>query len=417
MKIRNLFPAFAGFTLVALASLSASAQVARIEGTVVKAGTKDPVVGADVQIVRTDIKGNYDVKSDKKGSFLHAGIPLTGTYTIIVSAPSFQPSYFAGIKPGGDPIKFELNPGDGSKLTIDDIKRAQSSAPPAAAGGSGSGGGNQKQPSAAEIKKAQEEYEKKKAENDKLKAEHENMKKLFDQGRQLAQNKDYSGAVTAFNEAAKLDADQVAIWANLSLALFNRGATELNGGQRDQAKQDFSDSVNAASKAIELLDTQSKDPAKANDPNLKKNKIDYLNLRIKPASVLAERFGDPAQSEICVKDYQTIIDLSDDAEVKKATKAKIAQGYFQMGKVPESTAIFEEILKTDPNNLDALYGLGLNYSLDETKKQAVVELWKKFMEKAPANDTRVAAVEEGIKSLGIPLSTVEKGGKGGKKKP
>src|SRR5262245_23557102 len=199
MKIRNLFPAFAGFTLVALASMSASAQVARIDGTVVKNHTKDPVVGAEVQIVRTDIKGNYDVKTDKKGSFLHAGIPLTGTYTIIVSAPSLQPSYFAGVKPGGDPIKFELNPGDGSKLTIDDIKRAQSSAPPAAAGGSGSGGGNQKQPSAAEIKKAQEEYEKKKAENDKLKTEHENMKKLFDQGRQLAQNKDYSGAVTAFN--------------------------------------------------------------------------------------------------------------------------------------------------------------------------------------------------------------------------
>jgi tetratricopeptide (TPR) repeat protein len=415
MKIRNLFPAFAGFTLVALASMSASAQVARIEGTVVKADTKDPVVGAEVQIVRTDIKGNYDVKTDKKGSFLHAGIPLTGTYTIIVSAPSLQPTFFAGVKPGGEPIKFELNAGDGSKLTIDDIKRAQSSAPAAAAGGGG--GGNQKQPSAAEVKKAQEEYEKKKAENEKLKAEHENMKKFFDQGRQLAQNKDYSGAVTAFNEAAKLDAEQVAIWANLSLALFNRGATELNGGQRDQAKQDFSDSVNAASKAIALLDTQSKDPAKANDPNTKKNKIDYLNLRIKPAAVLAERFGDPAQSEICVKDYQTIIDLSDDPEVKKATKAKIAQGYFQMGKVAESTAIFEEILKIDPNNLDALYGLGLNYSLDESKKQAVVELWKKFMEKAPPNDTRVAAVEEGIKSLGIPLSTIEKGGKGGKKKP
>ncbi|MBO0721260.1 MAG: carboxypeptidase regulatory-like domain-containing protein [Blastocatellia bacterium] len=425
MKIRNLIPAFAGFALIALASVSAFAQVARIEGSVTKADTKEPIVGAVVQIVRTDIKGNYDVKTDKKGNFLHAGIPLTGTYTIIVSAPGCQPSYFAGIKPGGDPIKFDLNPGDGSKLTIDDIKRAQSGTP--ATGGASAAGGsgnqkqptaNQKQPTAAEIKKAQEEYEKKKAENDKLKAEHENMKKLFDQGRQLAQNKDYSGAVNAFNEAAKLDAEQQAIWANLSLALFNRGATQLNANQRDAAKQDFVDSINAASKAIDLLDAQSKDPAKGNDPNLKKNKIDYLNLRIKPASVLAERYNDSAQFDVCVKDYQTIVDLTDDAVLKNATKAKIAQGYFQFGKVAESTAIYQDILKADPNNLDALYGLGLNYTIDETKKQEVVELWKRFMEKAPSTDSRVAAVEEGIKSLGIPLSSVEKsGGKGGKKKP
>jgi tetratricopeptide (TPR) repeat protein len=412
MKIRNIFPAFASCALIAMASVSAFAQVARIEGTIVKAGTTEPVVGAEVQIVRTDIKGNYNVKSDKKGAFLHAGIPLTGTYTIIVSAPGFQPSYFAGIKPGGEPIKFDLNPGDGSKLTIDDIKRAQTSAPPA-----GSGGGNQKQPSAAEVKKAQEEYEKKRAENEKLKADHESMKKLFDQGRQLAQNKDYAGAVNAFNEAARLDAEQQAVWANLSLALFNRGATQLNANQRDPAKQDFIDSVNAASKAIELLDKQSSDPAKANDPNLKKNKIDYLNLRIRPASVLAERFNDTAHIDIMIKDYQTIIDLSDDPEVKKATKSKIAQSYFQMGKMPESSAIYEEILKTDPNNLDALYGLGLNLSADQSKSKEAAALWQKFLEKAPETDSRVAIVKEGIKSLGIEAITPKADDRGRRRRP
>jgi tetratricopeptide (TPR) repeat protein len=413
MKIRNIFPAFASCALMALTSVSAFAQVARIEGTVAKAGTTEPVVGAEVQIVRTDIKGNYNVKSDKKGAFLHAGIPLTGTYTILVSAPGFQPTYFAGVKPGGEPIKFDLNPGDGSKLTIDDIKRAQTSAPPAAGGS----GGGQKQPSTAEIKKAQEEFEKKKAENEKLKADHENMKKLFDQGRQLAQNKDYSGAVTAFNEAAKLDAEQQAIWANLSLALFNRGATQLNANQRDPAKQDFVDSVNAASKAIALLDAQSSDPAKANDPNLKKSKVDYLNLRIKPASVLSERFGDTAHAEIMVKDYQAIIDLSTDPEVKKATKAKIAQSYFQMGKIPESSAIYEEILKDDQNNLDALYGLGLNLSLDPSKSKDAAALWQKFLEKAPATDSRVAMVKEGIQSLGIPQATPKADEKGRRRRP
>src|SRR5215213_9517458 len=70
MKIKNLSWAFAVCTLMALLALSASAQVGRIEGDVLKTGTTEPIVGAQVEIVRTDIKGSYPVKTDKKGHFL-----------------------------------------------------------------------------------------------------------------------------------------------------------------------------------------------------------------------------------------------------------------------------------------------------------------------------------------------------------
>ena len=155
MKIKHLSQVFAGCALIALASLTASAQVGRLEGDVVKADTKEPVVGAEVQIERTDIKGSYPVKTDKKGHFLHAGVPLTGTYTILVSAPGCAPTFLTNVRAiNSEPVKIELSNGDGKKLTMADVKGIQSSAP--------KGGGQQM--SAADQKKAQEEYEKKRAE-------------------------------------------------------------------------------------------------------------------------------------------------------------------------------------------------------------------------------------------------------------
>lgn len=404
MKIKHILSVVA---MIALASLTATAQTGRLEGDVVKADTKEPIVGAEVQIERTDIKGSYPVKTDKKGHFLHAGVPYVGTYTILVSAPGCQPDFIQGIRGGhSELIKFELRSGDGKKLALADLKALQANAPK---------GGQQM--SAADQKKALEEYEKKRAEveakNKKMTEEHESMKKLFDQGLQLAANKDYPGAINAYSEAAKLDPEQQAIWGNLSVAFFNRGATQLNAGQRDAAKQDFLDSINAASKALSLLDAQMSDPTKANDPNLKKTKIDYLKLKIKPEAVLTERYGDVAQAEAVIKDYQAIVEASDDPATKMDNRAKIAQTHFQVGKVPEATAVYQEMLQAAPDNLDALFGLGMIHSLNEESKSEAVAMWKKFLEKAPDTDTRVAMVQEGIKSLGVNLSTIksEKGGK------
>src|ERR1700691_4136914 len=62
-------PAVAGLTAsfgLLLLSLPAFAQTTTIEGTVQGPDGK-PVAGAVVKIERTDVKGNYPVKTDKKG--------------------------------------------------------------------------------------------------------------------------------------------------------------------------------------------------------------------------------------------------------------------------------------------------------------------------------------------------------------
>jgi tetratricopeptide (TPR) repeat protein len=395
MKIMKLMSVFISCALVSLAAMSVFAQVGRIEGSVVKKGTTEPIVGAEVQIARTDIKGNYDVKTDKKGVFLHAGVPYVGTYTIIISAPGFAPYFMTGIRPTGEVMKVELEPGDGRKLTLDDVKKMQSSP----------GGSAQKQMSAAEMKKAQEEYDKKKAEieaqNKRNKEDFENMKKFFEQGQQLAANKDYNGAVTAYNEAAKIDPEQQAIWANLALALYNRGVTNLNESlkdvsKRDLAKQDFNDSINAVGKALALVEPQLADPAKG--AQAKKSKSQYLKIKADSESLLARRLGAGDMAAAAVKDYKEAGDLSDNPADKKNFELKGAETLFDSGKAEEAVAAYQGILTSDPENIEALYKLGLAYA-SVAKFQDSANTLQKFLDKAPETDPRVPEVKAVIKDL------------------
>ena len=87
----------AGLTAIAvLLSVIASAQTSQIEGTVkIKAedGTLKPVVGALVDIYRMDVKGHWEVNTDKSGHFIRLGLPIQGTYLFVASGPGMQPYY------------------------------------------------------------------------------------------------------------------------------------------------------------------------------------------------------------------------------------------------------------------------------------------------------------------------------------
>ncbi|QQS47884.1 MAG: tetratricopeptide repeat protein [Acidobacteriota bacterium] len=391
MKIKKFLTALSGCALLALVSISVSAQVGRIEGTVVKAGTGEPIAGAEVRIERTDIKGSYPVKTDKKGVFLHAGIPYVGTYTLIFSAPECAPYFLTGVRPIGDPIKVELQSGDGRKLTLDDVKKMQSAAP----------AGPQKQMSAEEVKKQQAEYDKKKAEIEKQKAEFDNMKKLFEQGQQLASNKDYPGAINAYTEASKLDPEQQAIWGNLALAHYNRGVTYINESlkdmsKRDLAKQDFNDSINAIDKALALNETALSDPAKS--AVAKKSKSQYLKIKADAESLLAKRLGVMEAADGAVRDYKAAAALSDSADEKKSFELKAAETYFEAGMAEQAVTAYQAILTGDPQNIEALYKLGLAYA-SVAKFQESADTLQKFIDNAPENDARVAEVKAVIKDL------------------
>src|SRR5688500_17913607 len=99
MTGKYFFGALAVAVLLVFASISAVAQVGELRGTVMMKqadGTKVPLADAQIDDFRTDIKGEYKTKTNKKGEFVFAGIPFVGTYVVAASHPTATPNWVDG---------------------------------------------------------------------------------------------------------------------------------------------------------------------------------------------------------------------------------------------------------------------------------------------------------------------------------
>ena len=123
---RYLFATFALTVLIVSTAGLAAGQAGQLRGHVVMKqadGTTVPAAGATVDVFRTDISGKYETKTDKKGDFVFAGIPFTGTYIVAISMAGARPDWLPNVKAGRDvDYAFTLTPGDGSRLTLDQMK-------------------------------------------------------------------------------------------------------------------------------------------------------------------------------------------------------------------------------------------------------------------------------------------------------
>lgn len=229
MKLRDLGLSLAGMLMCAYGAL---AQTAVMEGNV-KGEDGKPVQGAVIKITRTDIKGNYQVKTDKKGHFLYAGLPL-GIYDVSVEIGGAAKDSVKGVRLHGDmpPIDFDL---------------AKS-----AAGGPGEQGG-QTQPAAQDATRGMSAQQKAELEK-QLKEREEAMKKnkelndAFNAGMTAAQAKQWDQAIASFNKASELDAKQHVVWAQLAEAEMNFAATKSGA----EADAETAKGLDAYQKAIDL---------------------------------------------------------------------------------------------------------------------------------------------------------------------
>jgi tetratricopeptide (TPR) repeat protein len=229
MKLRDLALSLAGMLMFAFGAL---AQTAVMEGNV-KGEDGKPVQGAVIKITRTDIKGNYQVKTDKKGHFLYAGLPL-GMYDVTVEIGGAVKDSYKGVRLRSDlpPIDFDL-------------------AKSAAAGSGGQAG--QAQPAAQDTTRGMTAQQKAELEK-QLKEREEAMKKnkelndAFNAGMTAAQAKQWDQAIASFNKASELDAKQHVVWAQLAEAEMNFAAAKSGA----EADAETAKGLDAYQKAIEL---------------------------------------------------------------------------------------------------------------------------------------------------------------------
>ena len=138
------------------------------------------------------------------------------------------------------------------------------------------------------------------------------------------------------------------------------------------------------------------DPQKG--PQAKKSKAAYLKSKADAEGLLAKKLGVMDMIEPAVKDYREIAESAETPADKVKYQLSAAEVYFDGGKPEEAVTAYTSIIEANPDNLDAIYKLGLAYA-SVAKFQESANTFQKFLDKAPETDARVPEVKAVLKDL------------------
>jgi len=384
--------------LAMILAVNTYAQTTHIEGTVKlkgEDGIAKPVPDAVVDIYRTDIKGQWTVKTDKQGVYRRLGMPITGTFLVVVSGEGLTPTYINNIRLAQTNIvDLIVNPGDGAKLTFEQVQ--------AQIAQQRSGGGQPSMSAAdrAKLEAARKEQETKAAENKALQANFNEARAHYNAGIDMIKTKNYQGALSEFEQAANVDVGKHEAFKELSFkanaqiaeAHYQVGADLFNQKNRAEAKPHFEKAIAAINKAIEVAATDTK-------PETQNELLVYYNILEKNASLLVEHFGATGDLDAWVATLNKAEAI--DAPNKNKWVVKKANMYRFAGRTDEAVTAYKAVLAADPSNLDALYNLGLTLiaSSEKAHIQEGANALGDFAKNAPATDGRVPAVKEALEAV------------------
>ena len=322
-RLYRSLPALLGLIVF---SFAASAQTSSMAGKV-KGEDGQPLQNALVHIDRTDIKGSYKVKSNKKGEYFHAGLPL-GNYTVSVEVNGkvHDSLTVKGVRTrlGDEPtaVDFDLQ---AEKRKQEGIK---------AAAESGTLTKEQARDMSPEQRAAMEKAIKDQAAS---MAKNKVLNDAFNAGMQALNTQQYDAAIASFVKAGELDPKQGVVWANLAEAYVKSAKTKTGDEKMAVMEKGFE----AYGKALEL-------------------KPDDASAHNNFALALADGRKFPeAQAE-----------LTKAAQIDPANAGKY---YYNLGALLVNNAqlepageAFKKAIDADPNYADAHYQYGI-YLISKAK--------------------------------------------------
>lgn len=410
---KHFFSALAVAVLIALAAVPALAQTGELRGRVFMKQADDqtvPLADAQIDVFRTDMKGEYKTKTNKKGEFVFAGLPFIGTYVVAASHPTAAPNFVPGVKVGRDiPYEITVTPGNGKRLTFEEIKSVGGGNPnPPAEGSSGGGESAVDKAKLEELRKKNEEIE---ASNKKVTEVNAIIQRTFKGGNDAlagatlaikANNSDqaiqkYTEAVAQFDEGIAADPEQPALLTNKAVALKGRGVERYNATIRSKtmddaarsatleaAKADFKAAAEASTKAVALLKAQTTptDPAELDRYN--RNKYAALLTNAESMRLFVSKV-DPSEAEAGLAVFKDYMAVEPDAAKKSKAQIDAAQMLLDSGQADKALAEFQAILTTQPDSPEANLGAGLAlYSVqDKAKFQEAANYLQRFVDVAP----------------------------------
>lgn len=396
--------------LIAFAAVTAFAQVGELRGTVYMQqadGSKAPLADATIDVFRTDIKGDYHTKTNKKGEFVFAGLPFVGEYTIVASHPTANPNFLSKFKVGRQiPADIVVTPGNGKKLTLEETKSI-APGPPAGSGGSSGSESATDRAKREEMAKKNAEIE---ATNKKITASNEIVNQTFKAGNEAlaaastaskAKNftesiQRYTDAIAQYDQGLAADAEQPALLTNKAVAMKGRAIDRYNStitGQLDDAakgaaletaKADFRGAAEAGNKAVTLLKAQTTPTDPAELDRLNKNKYAAMITYAEAMRLFVSKV-DGTKADDGIAAFKDYIAIETDPVKKKQAQLDSAQMLLDAGAADKAFEEFKLLVTEQPDNPDANLGAGLALfaSGDKTKFQDAANYLQHYVDVAP----------------------------------
>ncbi len=335
------------------AGVPASAQTGGVTGKVtLQDGSV--CVGCHVIIERTEIKGIYKTKTNKKGEYIYIGLPL-GNYKITLESPTGQTLFYFNNK--------HLEMGDPTEVDFDLAKEV------------------------AAAKKDQEtnpEYQKRLAEQQKEEKQIAGLKTTYDQGNALFDQKQYAEAAAKFQEALPL-----AKGKNREAVLTRLADSYAKAKDKDKAVATYQEAIQADPTSAGLHNNLGNVYADSGD-------IDKAKAEFQKAAEMDPTGAAQYYFNLGAVLYNTGKMDDSVAAFQKATSIdpKYANAYFWLGQalmgkattgengevvaVPGTKEAFETYLKLEPNGPSAAAaqallktiegGVGTEFKKEKKKK-------------------------------------------------
>ena len=394
---KNLLVNLAAITLLVLSAVATCAQTGPLRGHVnlkQADGSTVPAADATIDVYRTDLAGKFNTKTNKKGEFVFAGLPFVGYYIIAVSLTNAQPTFLpnVNVKQEHD-YELVLSPGDGKRLTLDEIKKMMGSSP--STGGAGESAADKAKREEADKKNA--EIDAKNKRNNEI---NEVISRTFKDGNAALLARNYDEAIKQYQEGLAADPEQVALYTQSAIAFRQRGVDRYNAAIKSQgdqaaktaafdlAKQDFRQSAENATKAVELLKKEEAPADPAGQASQSVRKLAALSTRAESMRLFVSKV-DQSQADAGLTAYQEYLAVETDAERKAKAEHDAAQMLFDANDFEKALAQYKKILASNPDDLDALLRSGQALfnigamSNDKAKYQEAANYLKQFADKAP----------------------------------
>jgi tetratricopeptide (TPR) repeat protein len=360
-----LFPAFT-FLLFALPAFS---QTTAVEG-LVKDENGKLLQGAVVTFERTDIKGHYTVKSDKKGHYGHYGLPM-GTFNITVEVDGKVRDTMNGVR---------TKPGDPLTQNFDLKQTAQQQQALSKAAETGT---LTKEQERGMTKEQKDQFDKASKAREQQLQKNKALNDTFTVGKTALEAKQYDVAIENLTKASEMDAKQGAVWSALADAYIGKAqATPA------EAAANYDKGFDAFKKALEITPD---DAGLYNNYALalaKDKKLDDAKANLAKAAQL----DPPGAGKYYYNLGALLVNGGQNAvaeeEFKKATDAdpKYADAWFQLGMALSAKA-----------GVDAKTG-------KVSPAPGTVEALQKYLELKP-DGVNAQSAKEMIAALGGTVST------------